>query len=161
MILQARKSLTMGVRLSDTFYALLKELDPACDALLDPDYVEKKAESSLLILPVQRSRGAIHVTSERKAGLKVHEITVARLPGESNGSLESRTIDRMKKSEAWSKGGVGKVVDKFDENCDKQLKEELEADRKKRLGELLDTEGDELSKMLKNIHGKIGTNCRP
>jgi hypothetical protein len=52
MQIQARQEFLAGVRLSDTFYALLKDLDDKCDAVLDPYYEEEMPKSFLILVPL-------------------------------------------------------------------------------------------------------------
>lgn len=163
-MIQARRKFLNGVRLSDWFYEQLHLIDPKCDAVLDPYHKDERVTQSSLILPATcKVEGGIHVCSERKPGYTVHEITVSRKVGESNSALEHRTINKLKECDVWKRFGydANKYADYLDEHDDK-LKETLEKEaHDKRVGEMLDNDGDALIRIQKNLSRHVGIGAKP
>lgn len=156
-----REWLYKGRRLSESFYEKLSSVDRYCDAILDIDHEGEVPEGLFLpasALPV----GAIHVFSERKAGVLVHEITVKRRAGECNSDLEARTIERLHETDIWRRfGGDAKA---YEDYLEAESRKMAEADKKEkhdqRVGELLDNHGDAIAGFVKAVKQKAGTGLK-
>lgn len=151
-------------RLSEEFYVLLHEIDSQCDAWLDEEYSACGSDRSGLLLPAScRVKGAIHIISERIPGTRILELTVERRPGESNETLENRTIKKLKECDIWKRFGRdgGDRYSDYMENHDDMLRESLDKEaRDKRIGNLLDNHGDTLVKIKKECEHYVGIGAK-
>lgn len=160
---QAQSKFTKGRSLSDDFIRALKGYDNKCDAVLDDYYVSETQQESKLILPITcRPTGAIHISSERKPGIKMHEITVCRQIGETTPALERRTLAKLKECDVWRRFGkdADAYADYLDNHDDNLLKKLEEESHDKRVGELLDEEGDSIKKAMKDLSQMVGIGAK-
>ena len=144
-----------GVRLSDIFYEKLKELDPKCDAILDPWYDDGDMPKGLIITS-EGTKGAIIVWAHRQ-GKDVHELTIKRNAGESNTSLQQRAIFKMKNEcDTWKKFAHCKnpglayddYLDEQEQKARAARQRKIAEDKGVRIDKILTTDGDAVRKSM-------------
>lgn len=130
---------TNGKDLSPEFRERLKQYDSKLDGVYRWD---------------EGARGAYFLWSERKAGLKVHELTVERKHGETIGELERRIIKvELPRCDVWKNHGNGLAYDDWLEKTEREYRENLKKElREKHIAEVLDNSGDQVKKVLNELH---------
>ena len=128
-------------RLSESFYIRLKKYDPDLDALFDWD---------------SGTHGSVFIWAKRK-GQMIHELTIEREFGECFPELEGRILNvKLPACDVWRRFGRGvKGAEAYDDHLHAE-ETKFHAQEKKRkheenVGKLLDTSGDKVLNLCKEL----------